>query len=514
MDSRRSGGEVLRILLWRALAVISGVLGLTLLLGLLDGSPGRALRGGRGATLHHDVLGAPGTLRRLAGDLAGAIPGWLAALAVLSLGVGGIVAVMLGILRLRARGRRGYVRLRVVAYRTDAADAHALARMYAALHAALAVRWWRRLTAGQPSVAVEVHHAPGGSEGAGRAWLAVSCPDDRVQMIQSALQAAYPNTRLAVEECLLGAPPAVLRLKKRREFIRRTWTGDRLEREPEPAMNRLMTVMGACGVPSFVQIALTPAPASLEGLAKHLYKHHEAHLSRRRREHPVTLDRSLVDDAELRGGLEVQHRSLFFVDIRVVAPRREECERIASALRVAARREPPGRARDPPAPGAPRSVHPARPAGRGQPRAGRAAKRAGAARAGRALAAALGRLHDGPLLTGRAAACPCPARGVPPGRGSGHAPRRARSGLDPRRAAPAEHGGAGHSRAGQVELPGRQRRRGPAPGALRRDRASTRRGTPPRQPSARCRPDAHARCWTSPIRPAASTRSRWTRPPT
>ena len=42
----------------------------------------------------------------------------------------------------------------------------------------------------------------------------------------------------------------------------------------------------------------------------------------------------MVEDAELRGGLEVQHRPLFFVDLRVVAPDRRVCERIASELRA------------------------------------------------------------------------------------------------------------------------------------------------------------------------------------
>ncbi len=45
----------------------------------------------------------------------------------------------------------------------------------------------------------------------------------------------------------------------------------------------------------------------------------------------------MVEDAELRGALEVQHRPLFFVDLRVVAPDRRVCERIASALRAEGR---------------------------------------------------------------------------------------------------------------------------------------------------------------------------------
>ena len=131
----------------------------------------------------------------------------------------------------------------------------------------------------------------------------------------------------------LGVPPAVLRLKKHAEFIKRVKAIEDFERRAEPPINRLLTTMAACGEPAFVQIALTPTPALFEAFAKRLYKRHEARLSRERREHLIVRDRSLVEDAELRGGLEVQHKPLFFVDLRVVAPDRGVCERIAAELR-------------------------------------------------------------------------------------------------------------------------------------------------------------------------------------
>ena len=126
----------------------------------------------------------------------------------------------------------------------------------------------------------------------------------------------------------------VLRLKKSAEFIKRVKVLDRYEHEREPAINHLLTAMAACGEPALVQVAMTPAPASFERLAKHLYKRHEAHLSRQRREHALTRDRSMVDDRELRGGLDVQQGPLFFADLRIVAASREACERIASELRA------------------------------------------------------------------------------------------------------------------------------------------------------------------------------------
>ena len=42
----------------------------------------------------------------------------------------------------------------------------------------------------------------------------------------------------------------------------------------------------------------------------------------------------MVEDAELRAGLDVQHRPLFFADLRVIAPSLRTCERIASELRA------------------------------------------------------------------------------------------------------------------------------------------------------------------------------------
>ena len=84
-----------------------------------------------------------------------------------------------------------------------------------------------------------------------------------------------------------------------------------------------------------MQVVLTPTPASFEALAGHLFRRREAHLSDRRHIHVPVRDRSMLNDAELRGGLEdVQHQPLFFVDLRVIALTRAACERVASELRA------------------------------------------------------------------------------------------------------------------------------------------------------------------------------------
>jgi hypothetical protein len=227
-----------------------------------------------------------------------------------------------------------YMRLDVQAYRTDHADIEALIRMFDSLHKRLLLRWWRRALAGQPSVAVEVHHTGVGPSSA--AAMAVTCPAGYERMVETALRSAYPNCRLTPSERPLGRAPVVLRLKKHASFIGRINAVDPRQRDWQPSVDRLLTVMAAAGGPAFVQIAMTPTPAAFESFARHVYKRHEARLARRRREGIVVRDRSLIEDAELRAALEIQHRPLFFADLRVVGETRHECERIASELRVGA----------------------------------------------------------------------------------------------------------------------------------------------------------------------------------
>jgi len=340
----RNRAQVLRFLLWRLLGLVALLLAAPAVAWLLGGGLGAALRARRRLGVAHLSPTA------LASELAdGATSAWrivpgscrMALTALLSVLLASAVAVI--VLRWRARGARRYVRLRVDAYRTDRASAEAIVNMYAALHKRLLRRWWRRLLFGQPSLSLEVHHDGGGSprEAGERslatphaAWLAVSCPAGLETVVESALQAAYPNIRLRAARQQIGAAPTVLRLKKQLPFIKRANTLDRFEQERDPPVNRLLTAMGACSQPAFMQLALTPAPAFFERLAKRAFKHHEAELSRRRKQHEPARDRSILEDAELRGGLDVQHRPLFFADVRVIASSRHACELLASELRA------------------------------------------------------------------------------------------------------------------------------------------------------------------------------------
>ncbi len=287
---------MLRWILWRLVAAAAALLALRFAVSLLHGEIGHTLRARPAPRV---------TLPRP--------PAAVAAIFALALAALGLLPV-----RAVARRRRVYVRLRVLPYRTDQADADALTRMFAAVHAAVSERWWRRAAGGQPSAAFEVHLSRA------RGSLAVTCLAGRAASVETALQVAYPNATVTREPLEDALPPLLLRLHKHASFIRRTATPSHFEREPQPPVEALLRAMAAGRTPARVQLALTPAPGAIERLARALFRQREAALEERR---------SLIEEAELRGGLELQHRWLFFTDIRVLAGDRADCERIAAALR-------------------------------------------------------------------------------------------------------------------------------------------------------------------------------------
>jgi hypothetical protein len=222
--------HVLRFLLWRTLGLIAAIGGVALVAWFLGGGPGRLLRGhaARQASPHFH-----GTIVSAAAHEALVVWRWkpLGVISLLQLLIMMVLlaSVVIALTRVRSRHRRRYVRLQVEPYRGDHADADALLRMFEALHKRLLCRWWRRLLSGQPSLALEVHH--GGNPNAPAGWLAVSCPSGLERMVEAALRAAYPSCQLRACEWPVADPPAVLRLKKQREFVMRSRVLDRFEQE-------------------------------------------------------------------------------------------------------------------------------------------------------------------------------------------------------------------------------------------------------------------------------------------
>ncbi len=331
---------MLRFLLWRLLGLFALLAGCVCLAWLLDGGPGRLLRGGDGQLSIATV--AKGFRQAL--GLGGRAWDWAPIGGLSLLGAFALLCLLLGAgtlsTRVIARRKRRYARMRIEAHRTDQASAEAIVRMHMALHKRLLSRWWRRILFGQPSIALEVHYErrrDGATEDVDSAWIGVSCPVGSERMVEAALRTAYPNCRLAqAEPAMHWATAKLLRLKKDYDFTRRVNSLDRFEHEREPAMNRLITLMAAAGESVTVQLALAPAPIVFERIARRHFKRRELQVSRERHAHPIPHDRSMVEEVELRGGLEVQHAPLFFVDLRVVAAERSTCEHVASELRVEA----------------------------------------------------------------------------------------------------------------------------------------------------------------------------------
>ncbi|HEX3509533.1 MAG TPA: replication-relaxation family protein [Solirubrobacteraceae bacterium] len=313
---------MLRFLIWQLLGLLGLAVAIVLASWMLAGGPGMVLRGAR----HHkqallDPLGLPGRALRAAPRplVHGALE--LAALLL----AGGAAAIAS---RTAARRRREYVRLRIDLYRADRAAAESLVAMFATLHRSLQRRWWRRLLLGQPSLALEVHHDPGGEDKRGACvWFALTCPAGEERNVEAALRGAYPNCCLVAEHRRETAPPQLLRLKKRAAFIGRARVLDRFEQERHPPVNRLVRALAATGERALVQLVLTPAPTLLEHLAAHLYRSRELGTER-------AGTRSRLGDLELLGGLDVQRRPLSFTELRVLAQSRGAAERIAAELRA------------------------------------------------------------------------------------------------------------------------------------------------------------------------------------
>ncbi len=246
-----------------------------------------------------------------------------------------LVAVIVA-MRARARAQRVYVRYDVVPYRTDFAGPESVVDLMEALHKRLLVRYWRRVLQGQPSIGLEIHHARerDGKVRVGR--LAVTCPQECGTSVRSAIAGCYPNSGLTLSEQRTKGTGYVLRLKKRYPFIRPTKTlGER--RDPDkPAMDSILTALGQVDASAMIQLALTPAPASFDRLSRWLYRESESDGAPRDGLGEILprRDRSRVHEQELERGLAIQHRALFFVDIRIMAASREICERVATQLKA------------------------------------------------------------------------------------------------------------------------------------------------------------------------------------
>jgi len=274
----------------------------------------------------HARPGEPGALDRVEqlGRSAAATAwrtGRLVLLAALSLALASLTCRAVYRRRRLVAMRRFEIRLG----REDVASPYKREKLFDGWHGQLAARWWQRLHSGQPSFALEVHH---GADATQR--LVLACPKDLRPVLEGRLLETYPDVRL-VE--LPGTPTwarHLVRLKKRRLFI------DRLQtvRDDEQALcESLVQAMATLGQPATVQLVLTPGPWLLHRFARWLLKQRERDLTRseQQRREDIGVD-SVVEDKELKGALETQHRSLYVTEIRIASDSRTATRALAGAF--------------------------------------------------------------------------------------------------------------------------------------------------------------------------------------
>jgi hypothetical protein len=244
-----------------------------------------------------------------------------------------VVAIGGGVLLIRtiARSQRRYTRLWLVPFRADDATPDEVRRLLESWHQQLLERWYRRILIGQRSIALEVTMA-GDTEGDRTACLSIVCPEALIESMEGSLLACYPDSRLVRDQD--GLPPiaSVIRLKKRNGFV---WAlRPPPEEEGRNFIDAVLIQMTSVPGTAVVQYALTPTPSMFDRHARRRFRSNE-----RRGQKAYVLDpsapglRSMVIGEELKGGLIVQHRPLFFADIRVAAGSYEVCRAIAGTIR-------------------------------------------------------------------------------------------------------------------------------------------------------------------------------------
>jgi hypothetical protein len=253
-------------------------------------------------------------------------------LMVLLMLVGALGAGWLIRSRRAARRDRTSTRLWLLPFRADDAEPQAVMRLLESWHQQLQERWWRRLLYGQPGLALEVVMAPD-AEGDRTARLSVVCPEEFAETIEGSLLACYPDSRLVRGAQSLPPVHEIVRMKKRYSFVRALRGG---EDEEGKVIDVVLSQMDRVGETAVVQYALTPTPAWLDHYSRWRFGARERDAGAAAARDPANPGvRSEVLAAELQGGLRVQHRALFFTEIRIAASSYGACRAIAGALRGA-----------------------------------------------------------------------------------------------------------------------------------------------------------------------------------
>jgi hypothetical protein len=244
--------------------------------------------------------------------------------AEIGLAASAAVGLALAASRLRARRRRAasIARWELRLGRDDLTNPYHVQEAFEGIAGAIGVRWYQRLWRGPEHFALEVHRLPDAS-----IRFVLAAPVHLVAAISGPLEDLYPDVELQRVD---GTPDwlgTVIRLKKHAPFVLSIQT----TRNYEHAFTETLVALMAKGSGELsVQIALTPAPAWIHRRARTLLKRRERGLQHADHRDPGELGiDSVVEAKELKGALELQHRTLYFCDLRVAGNDAASVRRVA-----------------------------------------------------------------------------------------------------------------------------------------------------------------------------------------
>ncbi|MCL2420108.1 MAG: hypothetical protein FWD04_12525 [Conexibacteraceae bacterium] len=296
----------------------------------------------------HTTLSWGGTARHAPGATSTAKPSAITKFLTVLEKAGLLLAFILGVFllvlvlalarRLYARHRRVYHAYRINLTANDQTELQSMVQAVGAMGQAVAAlpasRWWR----GQPAFGLLVGYDP--REG-GEVTLALICEAEQIPTLDGALLKAYPNVRVGFDfepvynpmELEMGVPPALIRLRKRREaFHPIVDVAEELE-GIETVIEGLADLMAAQRThPAAVWFCIVPSDTGAGYLRA---RHRQTERWRRERERTrdgAPAPEASVDREEARQSAQIDERSAFYVDIQIAAHNLRTCKALSGTL--------------------------------------------------------------------------------------------------------------------------------------------------------------------------------------
>lgn len=240
---------------------------------------------------------------------------------VLTLGALAVVVVARRLVERRRRAR-AMTSWELRLGRDDLANPYRVQEAFEGIAGAISARWYERLWRGCDHFAVEVSRVRDTS-----IRFTIAAPAYLAPAIRGPLEDLYPDVELLEND---GSPywtSTIVRLKKREPFVLSIQTNRNYE---HAFCESLVALLGSHDHKVTTQLVLTPAPARVDRRARKMLKRRERSLQRADHRDPGELGiDSVVEAKELKGALELQHRSLLHFDLRVVGDDATTVRRVA-----------------------------------------------------------------------------------------------------------------------------------------------------------------------------------------